>query len=80
MRKEVMILIIGGVIIAILVGILVFGKNSKKDSSKITDFESCAKAGYPVMLSYPGRCSTPDGKTFTQVLTEEEKKKLVPPQ
>lgn len=66
MRKEVMILIIGGVIIAILAGILVFGKNPKKDFSKITDFESCAKAGNPVFQSYPRMCKTSDGRTFTE--------------
>ncbi|MBI4990962.1 hypothetical protein HZB96_02600 [Candidatus Gottesmanbacteria bacterium] len=80
MKKDVMLVIIGGIIIVILAGILIFGKNTKKELSKITDFESCAKAGYPVMLSYPAICKTPDGRTFTQVLTEEEKKKLVPPQ
>ncbi len=79
MRKDVLLLIIGGVIIAILAGILIFVKNPKKELSQITDFESCAKAGYPLMQTYPQICKTPDGKTFTQILTEDEKKKLVPP-
>lgn len=32
----------------------------------VSNFEECAEAGYPVMESYPARCSTPDGRTFTQ--------------
>ncbi len=79
MRKEAIFLIIGGIVIVILAFILVFGKNPKKNLEKITDFESCAKAGNPVQESYPSICRTSDGKTFTQVLTEEEKKKLLPP-
>lgn len=43
----------------------------------ITDFESCAKY-YPVLLSYPGQCNTPDGRHFVQTLSAEEKKKLTP--
>lgn len=32
----------------------------------ITDFEDCANAGFPVMESYPERCSTPDGRSFVK--------------
>lgn len=44
----------------------------------INSFEGCAKL-YPVMESYPAQCNTPDGRHFVQELTDEEKKKLVPP-
>ncbi len=45
----------------------------KKDSdntqkSNVTNFEECAKAGYPVMESYPRQCRTPDGKNFVENL------------
>lgn len=59
-------LILGGIIIVILAGILIFGKNTKKELSKITDFDSCAKAGNPVFQSYPRMCKTSDGRTFTE--------------
>ena len=36
----------------------------------ITSFEECAAAGYPIMESYPERCRTPEGVTFTRVITE----------
>ena len=32
----------------------------------ITNFEECAKAGYPIWESYPGQCSTPDGRHFVE--------------
>src|SRR3989344_3354810 len=43
----------------------------------ITDFESCAKY-YPVMLSYPGQCNTPDGRHFVNELSDEERENLAP--
>jgi hypothetical protein len=79
MRKNTVLLLIGGIIIIILAGILIFGKNLKKDSSKISDFASCAKAGNPIFQSYPRICKTPDGRTFTEELTDAEKKKLLSP-
>ena len=40
---------------------------------KITNFEECAAAGYPVMESYPRQCKTPDGRNFVETikLTEQ---------
>jgi len=35
-------------------------------SEEINSFEDCAVAGYPIMESYPERCATPDGKSFTR--------------
>ncbi|OHA08479.1 MAG: hypothetical protein A3B37_00030 [Candidatus Sungbacteria bacterium RIFCSPLOWO2_01_FULL_59_16] len=37
----------------------------------ITSFEECANAGYPVAESYPRQCHTPDGRTFTEELTDD---------
>lgn len=45
----------------------------------VNNFEDCIRAGYPSLLSYPGQCNTPDGRHFVQELSEEEKKKLIPP-
>ena len=62
-------------------GFYIYQNYSKsKVNSKITDFESCAKAGNPVTASYPGQCHTSDGRIFVQPLSEEEKKRLLPPQ
>lgn len=35
-------------------------------SPLINSFQSCADAGYPIMESYPEKCRTPDGLTFTK--------------
>ena len=32
--------------------------------AKITNFDECINAGFPVMESYPERCNTPDGRSF----------------
>lgn len=61
---------------------LIFGGYSYFQQQKIkaiNSYEDCAKA-YPVLESYPGQCNAPDGRHFVQSLSEEEKKKLVPPQ
>jgi hypothetical protein len=36
-----------------------------KVSQEITNFEQCARAGYPIMESYPRQCRA-DGKTFVE--------------
>lgn len=38
---------------------------------EVASFEDCAKAGYPVMESYPRRCNTPNGLSFTEVISSE---------
>lgn len=60
-------------VIAILVIVIVFSwyKSAKGNAiNRITDFDACAGAGYPVMESYPEQCRTPDGRTFVRKITE----------
>lgn len=38
----------------------------------ITDFEECEAAGFPVQESYPARCTTPDGRSFTQIIDDDD--------
>ncbi|HRN96011.1 MAG TPA: hypothetical protein PLD54_01025 [Candidatus Levybacteria bacterium] len=52
---------------------------NKQKIAAISNFDECAAAGYPIMESYPARCMTPDKRSFTQELSEEEKKRLIPP-
>ena len=58
-----------------LIALAAFGYTSMKKSPSpgeiITSFEECAKAGYPVMESYPAQCKTPHGETFTQDIGNE---------
>ena len=39
-----------------------------KPSSKITNFDECVKAGYPIMESYPAQCRTSTGDVFTELV------------
>jgi hypothetical protein len=55
----------------ILAVFLLLGGITIASPERITSFEECAAAGYPVMESYPARCTTPVGTTFTQVVAGE---------
>jgi len=39
-----------------------------------TNFDECTAAGFPIMESYPPRCSTPDGEVFIQDIGNELEK------
>jgi hypothetical protein len=57
-------LIIGLVaIIAIGAGVIFV---NKKSSVAVSNFEECAKAGNPIMESYPRQCRSKDGQTFRE--------------
>ena len=46
--------------------------DEEEDYSDITTFLECEAAGFPVQESYPARCSTPDGRTFTQIIEDDD--------
>ncbi len=53
--------------LVIVGGLAWFGfSQNKVDESKILSFEDCARAGYPIMESYPRQCRTKDGRTFAE--------------
>ncbi len=63
--------------VAILIGIGIWvWKSSDKlaNGPAVNDFDSCVLAGYPVMESYPRKCTTPDGQTFTEDTTAAREK------
>lgn len=71
------------VVLLLVIGASVLGGKYYLNQQKlkaINDFESCAAAGFPVAESYPATCRTSDGRSFTQVLSEEEQKNLLPPE
>lgn len=72
MNKKILIPLI--VIALIAAGIGAYFLFQKPDVEKITNFEECAKAGYPVLETYPRQCKTPDGRKFT-----EKKDSSIPP-
>jgi hypothetical protein len=57
--------------IVVLIG-LVYLISQKQDAvARINSFDECVAAGYPVMESFPPRCSTPDGRSFMGATTSE---------
>ena len=56
------------VIILVVIGALTWLAFSKfgKEKIEILSFEDCAKAGYPIMESYPRQCRSKDGRTFVE--------------
>ena len=63
------------VVLALVVGAgdLISQRPDISPKSLITNFEECAKAGYPIMESYPAQCRTAEGKLFVQVIENPEK-------
>lgn len=55
------------VILSVAAGYYLFHIRSIKPAAAITSFEDCARAGYPILETYPEQCKTPDGKTFTNI-------------
>lgn len=50
------------------------GRLAKEISGPVTSYEGCVEAGYPVMESYPERCTTPEDRTFTRDIGNELEK------
>lgn len=71
-------LIIKLIILAIVVGVLIFlfiNKDEQISSEEnINSFKECADAGNPVMESYPRQCNTVEGKHFIENIGNELEK------
>ncbi|GEM_PF-6189611 len=62
------IVILLGIILIALLAVLYYYPANKP---VVTDFESCVKAGFPVMESYPRQCNA-NGQTFVEVINNTE--------
>lgn len=73
--KNFAIIILPALIAIFVIFFLVMPKvRENREQSKIgqiTNFEECVEMGYPIMESYPRQCSTPDGHTYTEELSDE---------
>lgn len=61
------------IIVVIIVGTSVYFALNQQPSpslSQITNFEECARAGYPVGESNPAQCWTPEGKHFVEEVSQ----------
>lgn len=71
-KNKVFVISAIGLSIILLVVVLIFWKSQNNSNNQaINSFEECAKAGYPIMESYPEQCRTPDGKTFTRQISSQ---------
>jgi len=79
MNKNIIIILSAVVIFGVILFLVMQGKNkTPSEVISVSTFEECAAAGYPIQESYPERCSTPDGKTFTRDIGNElEKSDLI---
>lgn len=50
--------------ILILGSLMLYYQLNKQAVAKISSFEECKNAGYPIMESYPEQCKTSDGRNF----------------
>lgn len=77
-RKIYFIVSIVVVLSAVVFGYLYWPAKPENRPVKVSNFEECSMAGYPIMESYPEQCRTPDGKTFARdVGNELEKSDLI---
>jgi len=68
-----------GIILLALTIFLYFQNQKLKTESKVTNFKECSLVkGSMLRESYPAVCVLPSGKSFTQILTDEEKSQLIP--
>ncbi|KKS97745.1 MAG: hypothetical protein UV73_C0005G0022 [Candidatus Gottesmanbacteria bacterium GW2011_GWA2_43_14] len=67
--------------LAFLISVIVFLVMKFTGTKKrAANFEECAGiSGSRIMESYPEKCVTPDGLSFTRELTADEKNRLIPP-
>lgn len=70
-RNLVIFMTISGVFLLSLLGYLLL-TSLKKNPVLVGDFDSCMKAGYQVIETYPAQCKTPEGKNFVQETSSEE--------
>jgi hypothetical protein len=61
------ILIIFGLLIIALLAVWVFVKKDiEKIQTEVVDFDTCVKAGFPVLESYPRQCVTENGERYVE--------------
>lgn len=58
--------------VVLVVGAFLYMNKKYNNTDKVLEinsFADCAKAGYPVMESYPRQCKTPDGRTYAEEIS-----------
>ena len=60
------------VIVVVLSAVVFFNFQKAARLASIDSFEACKIAGYPIAESFPERCMTPDGRSFTADASPQE--------
>lgn len=61
------VIIFSSILLFAIIGGIIFWYNTPEQySNKITNYEECAAAGYPILETYPEQCKLPNGKTYTR--------------
>lgn len=47
-------------------GVVFYRYHQRMTGAGIKDYKTCAAAGNPVLLTYPGQCVAPDGHRYIQ--------------
>ena len=55
-----------------IMGVGVYLYKANEQVNNVSTFQECVDAGNPVMLSYPTQCITPDGKSFTEDIYNDD--------
>jgi len=59
-------------IVLLIVSLVIWKYQQKSAVEQISSFEECARAGYPVLESYPEQCRTPNGESFTRQIPNQQ--------
>jgi len=59
-------------IVLFIVGLGVWKYQRTSKVAQINSFEECVQADYPILESYPEQCRTPDGRSFTRQITNQQ--------
>lgn len=73
LKKLILVVLVFGTILAAAIFVLDrTSQETEQTSIAVNSFDECFAAGYPVMESYPEQCVTPDGRSFTREITNED--------
>lgn len=61
--------IISIILLAVVFGVAWLFSKNELPPPVITNFEECVQAGYPILETYPEQCRTPDGRSFTRIIS-----------
>jgi eight-cysteine-cluster-containing protein len=51
-------------VVLCILGAALWSVSKHFEIAAINSYDACAKAGYPILDSYPSQCRTPDGRSF----------------